>query len=230
MKDQQRSVATIIGFLIIVAFAVCGCLSKNPATNTTSTSGESTAKSGTNSASGGDAAAVVRNAFAQLKNRSFRLHEETNMAGASADQIVTRVMEVVPPDRTHVVLNDLEWITIGDQRYTKTKDGWTKATAPPRPDTGEIMREAFHKAVADGNLKIEHTGTDTVAGQAADIFSVTGTVQFKATTIKGYTMRVWITRDGLLRKIESTNEANKQWKSVVTYEYPPDIKIEAPIP
>ena len=139
-------------------------------------------------------------------------------------------MEVVPPNRNHVVLDDLEWIRVGDQRYTKTKDGWTKATTPPRPDVGEVMREAFHKAVADGSLKIQHTGTDTVAGQAADIYSVTGTVQFKATTIKGYTMRVWVTRDGLLRKVESTNEANKQWKSVVTYDYPSDLKIEAPIP
>src|SRR5262249_51247010 len=124
---------------------------------------------------------------------------------------------------------DLEWITIGNQRYTKSKEGWTKTTMPPTPDVGEAMREAFHKAVAGGTLKVQRNGSDTYQGQAADIYSVTGTVPFKETTIKGYTMKVWVTSDGLLRKVESTNDANKQWKSTVTYDYPPDIKIEAPI-
>src|SRR5262245_57140083 len=128
MNDHPRATATITGFLIVIALVICGCLAKAPATNSTantgSNSGESMAKSGPNT-SAGDDVAVVRNAFTQLKNSSFRLHEETNMAGASADQVVTRVMEVAPPDRNHVVLNDLEWITIGAQRYTKTKDGRT---------------------------------------------------------------------------------------------------------
>jgi hypothetical protein len=225
--------ATFLGFLIVITVAVSGCLSKGPTTNATTNSAAgssaSTASAASNARSGDDAS-VVRNAFAQLNNRSFRLREDTNMAGPDANKTLTRVMEVVPPDQRHVVLGDLEWITIGNQRYTKSNGSWTKASVTSKPDTGEIIRESFHKAVADGSLKIQHTGTDTIEGQAADIYSLTGTVQLKETTIKGYTMRVWVTRDGLLRKVESTHEANKQWKSVVTYDYPPNIKIEAPIP
>lgn len=215
--------------LIAVSLILCGCLSKNPSTNPTtngSSSGETNATS--NTASSGDDVAIVRNAFAQLSIRPFVLREDSNM-GAS-DQIVTRVVEFVPPDRRHVTLGNLETISIGSQRYNKLNGVWTKTYSPPRPDTNEIMREAFHHAVADGSLKIQHSGTDALNEQAEDVYTMTGTVQFKETTIKGYTMKVWVTKgDGLVRKVESTNEANKQWKSVVTYEYPPSIKIEAPI-
>ena len=217
----------LAALLTIMTISLAGCLFKNPSTNATTNSASGSTNSGTSAATTSDDASVVRNAFAQLKNRSFRMREESNM-GASG-QIVTRTVEFVPPDRRHAVLGELETITIGNQRYTKSNGSWTKADSTARVDTGEILREAFHKAVVDGSLKVEHTGTDTVDGQAADIFTITGTVPFNGTTIKGYTMKVWVTKDGLLRKVESTNEANKQWKSVVTYEYPPGIKIEPPI-
>jgi len=165
------------------------------------------------------------------------MREDANSPIESSD-IVTRTVEFIPPDRRYVVLGELETIKIGDQHYLKKPHGsWAKNPSwVPQIEVGENIREAFHEAVTNGSLKIERTGTDTLDGQVADTFTISGrvppeTVVFRGALIVGNTRTAWVTKaDGLLRKVESTDDAFKQWKSVVTYEYPPDIKIEAPIP
>jgi len=129
-----------------------------------------------------------------------------------------------------------ETIRIDDIEYKKDKNGvWTKKIFPK-------IQVPPHNKTTQSNAKHFLTGNIRLDNQPADLFELeveynhqltnpkTGEVS-EHTTYRNE--KRWISKDGLLLKIEMVdhklNPAKTFSRRILSYEYDPNIKIEAPI-
>lgn len=135
-------------------------------------------------------------------------------------------LEMVFPDRFHMVTKQTELIAIGKTYYVKVGTKWQKVT----------VAQGFDFSLADAKKLQDELGVATeVKSIGADVLDGAPMVVYEyKTTIKGppaitTTSKVWIAvSDGLPRKIESTSSSGA--KTVMTfYDFNANITINAPI-
>ncbi len=155
--------------------------------------------------------------------------------------------EFVPPDKNHFVsemkmvnankIFVIETIRIGEDRYKKESGGnWTKLPSNVAKPTNPISNKSV-----ENSAKFYLTENALFGQQTANLYELA--VEFKHTSNAPATNKIkestsyrsekrWISRDGLLLKMELEDEFPEVPKRVSrrtwTYEYDPNIKIEAP--
>ena len=169
--------------------------------------------------------AVLAAAHALGQAGPYHITGTISSAGATS-QIAD---DVVPPDRLHSVMNTpdgtVEFITIGEQNYTKAKGRWiaVPTSASAVLQNVDPLGEALLQTITDVAL----VGTDSVDGVAAQVYTYTARTDDLSSTAK-----LWIsTANGLPIKIESDGQVGgTSTHGTETITYDPDITIEAPIP
>lgn len=170
---------------------------------------------------------VMAAARAQLTQKGYRSRILSESAGTKTEMSV----EFVAPDRYHIVSPATEMIVIADKTYMKQGDTWTQIPmdmgamlkqfqdpAFMMESTGFVMNNAGYKGVED------------VDGVAADFYEYDSTITLQGTTYSSRT-QLWVSKEtGLPLKSVITSElAGVQSVTTTLYEYPTDLKIEAPI-
>jgi len=209
-------------FLSLVAFSACATAGGGSGANGESAKGSVS--------SGIDPKGEVTRAFRNQSTRPYRLRETTTMSGPGGTNSFSRVLEVVPPDRFHATMDNYETISIGDDHYEKSDGKWSRGSGLGRKNVSREAGEQFLRQIEAGNLAITYIGRDTVDGKPSRLYQMTGAMKFGTTEIKGE-YKIWLsaTEDAPI-KTHAKSEAPYVMESVLTYEYDPGIKIEAPIP
>ena len=213
--------------LILLAATLAACSTSGSSPGTNSNSG------GTPTAgpfAGTDPKGDVINAYRLQATKPYRLHETTTMSGQGGSQTFSRVLEVVPPDRFHAMLDEYESISIGDVQYTKVNGKWSQSSRGEKRNVSKGVGKQILQQIESGALIITYIGRDSADGKAAQLYEMSGTMKIGETEIKGQ-QKIWISvAEGLPVKYASKSESPYAIDSVLTYEYDPSIKIEAPIP
>lgn len=135
-------------------------------------------------------------------------------------------MEVVLPDRFHMVAKQIDVIAIGKTFYVKIGTKWQKVA----------LAQGFDFSFADAKKLQEELGVATeIKSIGADVLDGAPMVVYEyKTTIKGppaltSTSKVWVAvSDSLPRKIENTSSTGV--KTIMTfYDFNANIAINAPI-
>jgi hypothetical protein len=151
------------------------------------------------------------------------------MSGQGGNQTFSRVLEVVPPDRFHAMLDQYESITIGDVQYTKVNGTWSQSSRADKRNVSGGVGKLILQQIESGALVITYIGRDAADGKAAQLYEMSGTLKIGETEMKGQ-RKIWISvADGLPLKYAGKGESPYAMESVLTYEYDPGIKIEAPM-
>jgi hypothetical protein len=193
---------------------------------------------------------------AALKLLSGKAYRSTRTYGGQYTEEVPRVVftdidEFAPPDRKRNLFvstsekgtQKTERITIGDMKYTRKDEGpWTVVREAPGNGTGRGVGEGSGSGSGNGMSKSESTvefkfiGNEKIGGEDAklyqrkDVLKYTGVDGKKIENVT--TRREWYNKDGLFLKTEMRSiggSGKTYYHSVVTYEYGPQIKIEAPV-
>ncbi len=135
-------------------------------------------------------------------------------------------IEVVLPDRFHMISKQMEFILIGKTFYMKTGAKWAKVTMPKGIDLSVADPTKLDAAIAASTEK-KLVGTDDINGTLAYVYQYTTTI--KGPPAQKYTTKVWISaKDGLPLKTETTLKPG-QVTTVVFSDYNSNIVINAPI-
>ena len=143
---------------------------------------------------------------------------------------------IVEAKRTGIdKVSSFEIIRIGDVEYKREENGkWTKRDYEPMPEPVAKSLESKTKYYLTENAKLND--------QTADLYELE--IEFKHQNRNPVTKEVfenttlrkekrWISKDGLLLKIEIVDEKINPRKIIFSrvsvYEYDPNIKIEAPM-
>jgi hypothetical protein len=199
------------------------------------------------SGAGGDATDAIFRAYrGMVQAKSYRM--KIMSPDATGKMATLETIEVIPPDRSHVVLDagggiTSEYITIGNATFSKTGDAaWAKlpvdtATgAGSKPDlTDSKSIDEFRKSVSDVHL----VGAENLDGNPTQVyqFKVSRTMTSTAgTTLITGVGKLWVAvSDGLPRKADSDSTMQFSGRStavkstILYYDYNADIKIEAPV-
>ncbi len=164
------------------------------------------------------------------------------------------ITEYLPPDRSYTIveregpagtsLGRSETIRIGDKRFWKQPNGeWKLMT--PQAAGGDGSGTRFGSGSGNGpgvkteppkiKLECEYMGLVEIKGVPVDLYQKVRTVIFS--TSKGQLTRIatkkyWFDKKGMLvREVSDDESANatRLNRTVIEYEYDPNIKIEAPI-
>jgi hypothetical protein len=185
----------------------------------------------------------------KMKMVSYRfISKNENYFGDELKSVQTNTNEFVPPDKRHNVLEvkmfDMkrnfltETIRIGNDEYKRENGGeWTKRTkteASQSPNNPIKTIENNSKFYLTENVKLgSQTANLYEAFVENKVLTPTRAGNEPAETTFYRKERRWINRDGLLIKFEMEDESQQMRKVVTrqtsTYEYDPNIKIEAPI-
>ena len=210
--------------LLAAALSACGT-SGSSGSNSNSGGGSSTA----GLSAGTDPKGDVIKAYRLQATKPYRLRETTTMSGQGGNQTFSRVLEVVPPDRFHAMLDKYESITIGDVQYTRVNGTWSQSSRPDKRNVSGGVGKLILQQIESGALVITYIGRDTADGKAAQLYEMSGTLKIGDTEMKGQ-RKVWISvSEGLPLKYAGKSESPYAMESVLTYEYDPGIKIEAPM-
>ncbi len=164
-----------------------------------------------------DDLAVVNAAFQRLSDVSYRVRVES----LNADDDMAMDMEIIPPDRSRVMILGSETIAIGDTIYYRLEGEWVAQSAPENAvsvvDGFTNSGEGVTAATAEGEESIDDVATTRYA------------VTISTDTVTENNL-VWIDEDGFIRRIQSINEGEDGLQDVITfYDYnADDIVIEAP--
>lgn len=211
--------------LLAATLAACSTSRVSPGSNSNSGGGSPTA----GLSAGTDPKGDVINAYRLQATKPYRLRETTTMSGQGGSQTFSRVLEVVPPDRFHAMLDEYESITIGDVQYTKLNGKWSQSSRADKRNVSGGVGKLILQQIESGALIITYIGRDAADGKAAQLYEMSGTVKIGETEIKGQ-QKIWISvAEGLPLKYASKSESPYAIDSVLTYEYDPGIKIEAPM-
>jgi hypothetical protein len=182
------------------------------------------------------------------KNSNRENYEQSMFSGDETmpHTIVKTVTEYVPPDRrrsfgeaTHFDFPRtnpiIESIRIGKTEYRKQKDGsWAiHETAPPQKTNAVARKPKEEKYFLTENFMLD--GKSVNLYESFQEFtdekknSSTGEIYQERTQARG---KYWISKDGVVIKTESESliegEGKRIYRNVRTYEFDPNIKIEAP--
>ena len=141
---------------------------------------------------------------------------------------ITYVGEFVPPDRYHLISDNIEAIVIGKDAYIKEGEQWILS-----PIDAEVILEGMKglaKENMDDILNPTYLGTDTIDGKAVRVYSYEKDTELGGLQVAS-SNKIWISEtDGLPLKVEVTTETDGvQTTLTSTYVYDEDIKIEAPV-
>jgi hypothetical protein len=233
--------------LLTMGLAACGQSPGSPTAagdrtaNSNSKAGDTSTTAQSALLASGDPQAVVANAMQSLKSQQAYRVRSTSVVSIGGGQTTTSVREFVAPDRTHNIGDGREVITIGNIMYVK-KDGAWQNLGTQMSDMQEKMKEqvqkmsAAERADATKGLTADYKslGDEMLDGIPTAVYEMHGAFDTKVQGVGSIAMvtKYWIAKsDGLFRKEESDGEeAGMKVKTTRTYEYDPNIRIEAPIP
>jgi hypothetical protein len=155
--------------------------------------------------------------------------------GSSAGSAPTTTVEYIPPDRYHTTVlmqgRTLETIKIGARHFLKGEDGrWVSSQPIGNPASAAQMMEKMMRDLEEGKFETKLVGNETLNGVPTQVYQMNGVVKMNDVDIQGRN-KLWIGPDGSVLKQESEAGAPgqaPQMKTIQTYEYPSDLKIEAP--
>jgi hypothetical protein len=169
---------------------------------------------------------VIKKALeAQIKVGKFRVTMEVDSAGKKS-RIIT---EVILPDRFHMVNpGGIETIIITDKAYMKTGETWQLMPGGNINFTGLI--DSYKNLPLDFT-DVKLIGEEKIKDTPTRVYGYTSTLKMGNTTFNSET-KLWVRiSDGLPIQQEVTNEANGvKAHNLMTIDYDPNLKIEAPIP
>ena len=184
----------------------------------------------------------------EIKNKSFRVktvEERSDKSGLTEDRTTLSVLEVVPPDREHLIsktetadgVKIYETINVGGRSFIREDNGvWRETTG-----TGSGRGSGSGSGNGSGEMKVETTTVrnlkkgEKVNNQIGDLYETTTTTK-NIYPNKTYThvskSSYWFDSKGLL--IKSINEYEdlddkRLSRTTRDYEYDPKIKIEIPV-
>ncbi len=212
---------------LVATLAACG----TSGGLTGSGSGSGGSASGTSTSIPTDPKEAILQGYRQMKSRSYRLRETTTMSGPGGSNTFSRVSEFVPPDRSHGITEGYESISIGDDHYEKVDGKWLRTSSVGTRNVSKFAgANPYSKAIEAGTMVVTYIGSDQVDGKPARVYQIAGSMKFGETDIKGQ-QKIWLSAgEGLPLKSEGKSEPPYVFESVLTYEYDPSIRIEAPIP
>jgi len=155
--------------------------------------------------------------------KSFRA-KMTTTGGTTANQEMN--LDVVMPDRFHMVGKSFEAYVIAGIFYMKVGNQWQKIAMPKTFDLSFADAKKL-EAELGATTETKLIGAEVLDGTPTTVYQYTTTI--KTPTPTTVTSKVWIgVADGLPRKMESTTKAGV--KTVTTYyDYNANIVIEPPI-
>ena len=228
----MRSKSHHLALTLLALLSLCAACSKPPAEGGGANVGGG-AGGGTSTAGGGGGAispsdnpkdVLTKSIEAHLNAKSLR----TRMTTTSSQGTYTATLEYASPDRYHVVMPQVEMISIGSEAYMKVGERWTKAPM----NVGQIINQFRDpEAVEEMRRKtdIKFVGADTLDGQAMYVY------EYAMEDAGGVGARgrakTWISQTDLLpRKTEVDGEAGgiKSHTTIIYSDYNSDIKIDAP--
>ena len=223
---SARLIGTACSILLAAALSACGTSGSSAGSNSNSGGGSPA----TGLSAGTDPKGEVIKAYRLQATKPYRLRETTTMSGQGGNQTFSRVLEVVPPDRFHAMLDQYETITIGDVQYTRVNGTWSQSSRVDKRNASKGVGKLILQQIESGALVITYIGRDAADGKPAQLYEMSGTLKIGETEIKGQ-QKIWISvAEGLPVKYASKSESPYAIDSVLTYEYDPGIRIEAPIP
>lgn len=233
--------------LLTIGLAACGqtgspTAAGNKTVTANSKAGDTSTPAQAALLASGDPQAVVTNARQSLTSQKAYRVRSTSVVSIGGGQTTTSVREFVAPDRTHNIGEGREVITIGNIMYVK-KDGAWQNLGTQMSDMAEKMKERVQqlspeeKAEATKGLSVgdyKSLGDEMLDGVPTAVYEMHSQFDTKVQGVGSIVMitKFWIGKsDGLFHKEESDGvEAGMKIKTTKTYEYDPNITIEAPIP
>ena len=184
---------------------------------------------------------MYRNSLQFLKDRSYR----STLVSARGSSKYTSINEFVLPDRRRSIFITTnssgtevktETIRIGDSVWTRTNDGPWKDISGQGGGYGSGSGSGTSAKLVERLIEYKVISGESVGGEVADHYRHTTTLKF--TGERGdfqsiWTRSNWFSADGRLLKSENTTvdgDSKVSYGSSTTYEYDPNIRIEAPIP
>jgi hypothetical protein len=174
-----------------------------------------------------DARDEVQAAYAALmKQGKFRSVGTADSPRGGAQK---QSVEVVWPDRFHMMSPEAEIIVIPGATYMKRDGGWSQLPIPMGQLIDRFKPEAMKQAY-DQTTNLKSLGDSTVNGHAVRGYEYDTTVTMMGVTAKSHN-KLWVDKDtGLPARQESDGEAmGHKSHNVNDYEYDSAIKIEAPM-
>lgn len=135
-------------------------------------------------------------------------------------------LEVVMPDRIHIIGASFEAYKIGSTFYTKIGTQWQKSTVPARLDFSFVDLKKIEDELG-ATKETKFLGPEILDGIPTLVYQYTTTIKtpVTATTVS----KVWIgVADQLPRKSEALGQSGSK-TTTLYYDYNANIIIEAPI-
>ncbi|MDE3088930.1 MAG: hypothetical protein KGJ80_06055 [Chloroflexota bacterium] len=155
--------------------------------------------------------------------KSFRAKiTTTTSAGATTET----TLDVVMPDRFHIVSKQFEAIVIGATYYVKTGTTWQKIALPKGLDFSFADLKKI-EAELGASTDIRLVGPEVLDGTPTLVYQYTTTI--KTPTPLTTTSKVWVAvSDQLPRKMESLSKTGTK-TTAIYFDYNAAITIEPPI-
>lgn len=182
--------------------------------------------------------------FKDIAYRSTLVSEGSPVKGLPANKY-TSITEYAPPDRRHStfirtnssgVEVKTETITIGESEWVRTNDGpWRELTGEGR-GSGSGRGSGTSATLVERLVEYKVISGERVGGETADLYRHTLTLKFTSETGDFQSISTrnnWFGADGRLLRSENITadgEGKISYRTSTTYEYDPNIRIEAPIP
>lgn len=192
---------------------------------------------------------AYKKAGEKMKTMTYRfVSKNEHYFGEELKSVQINTVEFVPPDKFHSIFDAKmfdrnqtllsERILIGNDEYKRENGGnWikqTKSGTNQSPNNPIKTVESNSKFYLTENVQLDNQTTKLyeVAVETKTSMPTGKTGETKETVFYRKEKR-WISRDGLLLRLEMEDES-QQMRKVVTrqiwiYEYDPNIRIEAPI-
>lgn len=155
--------------------------------------------------------------------KSFRAKITSTTAAGATTEIN---LDVVMPDRFHVVTKQLEVFVIGSVYYVKTGSQWQKVALPKGLDFSFADLKKI-EAELGASTDIKLIGPDVLDGAPVLVYQYTITI--KTPTPLTSTSKVWVAiSDQLPRRMESLSKTGTKTVAIY-YDYNANIAVDPPI-
>jgi len=167
---------------------------------------------------------------AQLRTKGVRVHSVITSDG----ETVRNLIEFVPPESYHMVLNngESEIILVDGKTYTKTGGSWVAASMNLGSMTSQLIGEQLIEEVGKTISDVEVVGPEVYNGDLVMIYRYRQMMTAGDQTVAHSVSKLWIRMgDSLPVKLESEIVSGSVISTLSNlYEYDPSIRITAPEP
>ena len=174
--------------------------------------------------------ALIR-VFQTMMTHPYRMTMEYSSGPAAGGKTI---VESLPTNRQRIISEmrgtKTELIRIGDKMFSNRGDKWMALPAVNIQGMTDDIQKKTLEQLQSGQVQVTQAGTDNVNGVPATIYQMTGLMSVNVMQIQ-INSKIWVRNaDGLLLRQEGESGIAGQapMKAIHTYEYPTDIKIEAP--